>query len=533
MGGRAVVIQRRNELAECVQLLEELGVETRTVDGPLPSPEDLSDVAVVVLHGKRLAEARTPNLSLWPRTIAVVDESSRTMLAHLNRLGVALTVRRPIHRRTLRLLLLHELYRGPERRRRKRILIGNPIRVSAGLFKQRATLLELSSGGARLELPSPPKVGGQLKLLIGKELTLGKPVKLQAKVMRCIRSSGENGRAEGEIGVALVDPKKEAKTIAAILERFAQGPASWHGKGAATSPGLPAKAEPGAPAAARASAAPSAGAGIDPGDSARSLPPSVSRSTAWPDPAEPEPTAEHTTEASTCVDEAPIAEAGALLPDEPIAETSATFEAAIASPAEREEIDAGTVDARTTSTPNDVATSAAAGAGAGDEVGEAPSESDDAERRREPRIPYEERVVALDEEAARIIVGRDLSLGGMRIEACDAVGLGDVLRLALHYGTDREPLIVLASAERDDGEDGTLLTFLEPGPTQREQLQRIIAASSPIQGAAEGEDPGATTGSIVLGEMLETVRKGPVRPPDPIETEEQIDAHLDSLFGAH
>jgi hypothetical protein len=486
------------------------------VDGPLPSPEELSNVAVVVLHGKRLAEARTPNLSLWPRTIAVVDESSRTMLAHLNRLGVALVVRRPIHQRTLRLLLLHELYRGPERRRRKRILIGHPIRVGVGLFKQRATLLELSSGGARIELPSPPKVGGQLRLLIGKDLTLGKPVRLQAKVMRCIRPSGENGRAEGEIGVALVDPRKDAKTIAAILERFAQGPASWQGKGAAPSPGAPLKTAVAAAATAHAPAEPHPSQELDPGDSARSLPPSFSRSGPPPDLRGADGDAEQAAETSATSGVEQAAETSATSGVEQAAETRAADEG----------VELEVVDGIELEPMPDRAASAPGGSSL-----EPQGLAKDSERRQDPRVPYEERVVALGEEAARIIVGRDLSLGGMRIEACDAIGLGDVLRLALHYGTEHEPLIVLATAQRDDGEDGTLLSFLDLGATQRQQLERIIAASSPIQGGAEGEDPNATTGSIVLGEMLETVRKGPARPPDPVETEEQIEAHLDSLFG--
>ena len=141
---RAIVIQRGNELSEFKDLLTKLGVPTEIYSGALPTAEQLRGAAVVVIPGKRLAESGTPNLSLWPRTVAVVDDSSKTLISHLNRLGAALVVRRPIHPRTLRLLLLHEIYRGPERRRKKRILIGHPIRVGVGLFKQRATLLELS-----------------------------------------------------------------------------------------------------------------------------------------------------------------------------------------------------------------------------------------------------------------------------------------------------------------------------------------------------------------------------------------------------
>ena len=81
------------------------------------------------------------------------------MLAQLSPVGASLVIRCPIHPRTLRLVLLHKVYRGPERRRRKRTLIGHPVRVGTGLFKQRATLLELLDTGARIQLPKAPKVG--------------------------------------------------------------------------------------------------------------------------------------------------------------------------------------------------------------------------------------------------------------------------------------------------------------------------------------------------------------------------------------
>ena len=497
--GRAVVVQRTNELSECVRILEELGIPTEILTGGLPTADQLVGASVVVLHASRLAETGTPNLSLWPRTIAVVDEASKTMLAHINRLGVALTVRRPIHPRTLRLLLLHEIYRGPERRRKPRILIGHPIKVAAGLFTRRATLLELSSGGARIELPYTPKVGSKVKLYVGKDLTLTKPIKLQAKVVRCIRPSGENGRSEAEVGVALLDPKREAKIIHAILERFATGPASWQGK-----IDSPASSAGQTPVAAGASAA-------SPDDSAsqeRSLPPSVSSlPPARTAPSAPEPVAEVQSESSPEPDVETAVDAA-------VEDAAAPEEHA---PVESEINTTVIVDEDESEEPRAV-------------FAMPPPDEDSDERRRDPRIPYDRRVVALGEEAARVLVGRDLSQGGMRIAASDAVDLGDTLRVALHCGTEMEPLVLLATADRDDGEEGTVLGFHDLTDGQKDHLEKIIANSSPIQSATDEDDPNARTGSIVLGEMIETVKKGPTRPPEAIETEEQIDAHLDSIF---
>ena len=121
------------------------------------------------------------------------------------------------------LLLLHVLYRGPERRIKKRVLIGHPIRAGAGLFKHDATLLELSRTGARLSLANPPKVGTTMQLVLGKELTNGKPIKIVAKVVRSVRAAA--GR-DDEIGLALQATSDLDRSIQTILDRFASGPAS-------------------------------------------------------------------------------------------------------------------------------------------------------------------------------------------------------------------------------------------------------------------------------------------------------------------
>ncbi len=77
---RAIVIQRGFELSEFNALLAKLGVPTKICSGALPTAEQLCGAAVVVIPGKRLAESGKPNLSLWPRTVAVVDDSRQALL---------------------------------------------------------------------------------------------------------------------------------------------------------------------------------------------------------------------------------------------------------------------------------------------------------------------------------------------------------------------------------------------------------------------------------------------------------------------
>lgn len=479
---RAVVIHRNGELSQFVDLLESLAVPVDVYTTALPTPDDFGNVAVVIVTGRRLTEPGTPNLSLWPRTLAVVSDSGKTLISHLNRLGVAMVLRRPLHPKTLRLLLLHEVYRGPERRNRKRILIGHPIKVGGSFLKQHGTLLELSPTGARIELKGNPKIGSRLRILIGKDLTRAKPLKLDVEVVRCIRAS-TSAKHGSEVGVSITNHKRDAAAISELLSRFSRGPATWSGKLDAPSPSPhldPAleqtmKMSSGSAANAAAPSTVSNDAHaetpdeeIDPNDSARRLPPSYA--TAATDRAarphfvavaDPSKTAGAAGPATYDVPDAP----------EPMVDTPAHAE-----------------------------------------------ESDD--RRGDARIPYDRRVVALGQEAARILVGRDLSQGGMRIEPTDTVSVGDVFRVALHCGTATEPLILTATALRDDGHDGIVLTFKQPTENQRDHLEKIIASSAPIQVA--GEHPENGNGSIVLGEMLEKVVVG--------QSDDEVSAHIDSIF---
>ena len=76
----------------------------------------------------------------------------------------------------------------------------------------------------------------------------------------------------------------------------------------------------------------------------------------------------------------------------------------------------------------------------------------------------------------------------MRIAATPSVTVGDALRVALHSGTETEPLVVLANALRDDGEDGLVLSFDEMSESQRERLEGIIGSGDLENSSAMGEE---------------------------------------------
>jgi len=73
------------------------------------------------------------------------------------------------------------------------------------------------------------------------------------------------------------------------------------------------------------------------------------------------------------------------------------------------------------------------------------------DRRESPRRHYDRRVIALGDGPPRVLIGRDLSLGGMRIESGEPLAPGEKVRVALHVGAGAVPLVVDAEVVRIEG----------------------------------------------------------------------------------
>lgn len=438
MRSRVLLVHRAGELREFTDVLEELEIEIEECTSGLPTPEQTGKAQLIVATAHRLLESGSPSITLWPRTIAVVQDSSKTLSAHLNRLGVGVVLTRPVHPRAMRLLLLHEIYRGPERRNRDRITIGYPVRVRSGLFGSNATLLELSPTGARIQMPGAPKLGSRIRVILGRELTQGRPLKLSTKVIRRIRPSGDDSQIAPELGLSILNAAQNKKAIELILRRFIAGPATWQAQGL-----------------------------LDPNETTAKLDPDLTIN------APPGQNTPSGLDAATDDIEVDSSDSNSLPRLPPSRNDRQRTELEMAA----------------------VRQAAAANAF---------SEKQGAERRTDLRIPYERRIVALDEEAARVLVGRDLSSGGMRILSNPAVEVGDQLRVALHCGTQMEPLVIKANVLRDDGDHGLVLTFDALPSDQIGHLEKIIASSGPIRATADrSADPADTNDALVVGELLE------------------------------
>ncbi len=355
----ASLVLHDGELADVCALLDRLALFFRERRGGA-NPEDLRDRwDVVIATPRRMLEFRGDAPGSDPTRIAVLERDSQTLRAMLRRAGIDLVVRRPVHPAALRLLVLHCLYRGPERRRSPRVSVGAAVRYRMGLRRRECILADLSLAGCRLLSSLDLEPGRKIWLQLPSDLAGGRGLQVEGSIVR----SGPSG-AEGVLSIA-VSFGSPSRRVAARLEeavrRHSEGPAVLAG-------------------------------------------------------------------GATALEKKRLAGI------------------------------------------------------------EAEASEEDAERRTNPRRAYVQHVIALGEEAGRVLMGRDISLGGMRVDPHPALRVGDQLRIGLHLRAREKPLVVAAVVARDDGSAGLGLAF-EALPAEALRSLRDMVAVLPIlsvQESAEG-----------------------------------------------
>jgi hypothetical protein len=119
------------------------------------------------------------------------------------------------------------------------------------------------------------------------------------------------------------------------------------------------------------------------------------------------------------------------------------------------------------------------------------------DRRCEPRIVYEQRVMAHDREASRILIGRDLAVGGLRVDPHPELTIGKTMRVSIHIGSGDPPISLRARVLRDDGARGVALRFVDMSMSSEEQLRKFVQGTPRIEETCdEGEE------EVVLTEIL-------------------------------
>ncbi|MCH2169312.1 PilZ domain-containing protein [Myxococcota bacterium] len=134
----------------------------------------------------------------------------------------------------------------------------------------------------------------------------------------------------------------------------------------------------------------------------------------------------------------------------------------------------------------------------------APSEFDNRpdERRRNPRTTFTGRVAALGEPAMRVLVGRDLSTGGMKIDRHPGLTVGDRLHLMIYGEAGEDPVPIWATVSRDEGPGGGMGLSFDPLPTALSIFLESMVANLPtVESLGDGEAAAmGTVMSQILGE---------------------------------
>jgi hypothetical protein len=118
------------------------------------------------------------------------------------------------------------------------------------------------------------------------------------------------------------------------------------------------------------------------------------------------------------------------------------------------------------------------------------------DRRAETRRLFNRQILGGNEGIARVLIGRDLSTAGMRVEREATFALGDELKLAVYGGVGSSPVMLKAVVERDDGEQGWYLRFEALAPAVAKDIGKLLDSLVPI-------DPPEGAGRV-LTEVLES-----------------------------
>jgi hypothetical protein len=124
-----------------------------------------------------------------------------------------------------------------------------------------------------------------------------------------------------------------------------------------------------------------------------------------------------------------------------------------------------------------------------------------ADRRQNSRRRFEREVVALSGEAPRVLLGRNLSVGGMLVEPHPELRLGARFKIAIYGSAREEPFLVDAEVVRDDGDRGFGLRFEKVDPALAARLERVVSSLPSVESLKEGESGG-------LGAVLSEIRAG-------------------------
>jgi hypothetical protein len=447
-GSSPVLLLDDGELDDVQTLLEQMGVQFGRVRGGAISPNTPPPRTLLVATPRRMRAVHSDERSgdPVPVRIVVVEQDSPKLRDQLRQIGFDYLVRRPVHPEALRLLLLHCLYTGEERRGQPRVPVGFEIQIRSGFRRRRALLTDLSVGGARLLTPARLAPGKLIRLTLPEDLGATEPITLRGQIARSTLDEhiGEKGLYRSAVVFEKVAPKARQE-LEWVVEARARGPATL------------------------------------------------------PSPDSEAPEAEE-----PATDRVELQERVRTRADDPRLEGSVR-PAVPAKPAPRPRPDGPAPGGGEARAARPRAPDAPAPPVGPELAGEARAGADPGtwsgpfDRRRYRRGSYDRKIPAFGERALRVLVGRDLSARGMRVESAD-LELGDRVHVAIYGEAREEPMLVWARAARNDPDGGIVLLFEDIEPDVARALEALVARLPAVEPLRDGE---AAAMGTVISEIVE------------------------------
>ena len=465
----AVLILDDGELDDVQRILEELQVGFGRVQGGAIAPNTPHPKSLLMATPRRIsavsAIAEASEGEDPPVRVVVVDQDSKTLRDQLRQVGFDYLVRRPVHPEALRLLIMHSLYRGDEKRREPRVAVGLEISFQTGEIPRRATLVDLATGGCRLISSFELEAGKQIFVTLPETLGAAETITLEGRILRSSydKRIGEEGMHSAAVQFENLssDLRHELEWI---IEDKVGGP-----------PVLKPTPEPGQGDAGANPSTPHAKPTYTVKRSEQQSPlrrtllekespilRSDPRSEGSAPPVASSPTSDATAEETQYPISVPV--------DVKMArqEQPAPIEESVAQ-APVEEVEQGAESPESSISPDD--------------------------RRASPRHPYSAKVPAFGTRALRVLVGRNLSVGGMQIESNPDLEVGDRLHLAIYGDASEEPFLVWGTILRSDGRGGTAVAFDPVHPTIAKQLEALVASLPAVESLHD--DEAAAMGTVL------------------------------------
>ena len=424
----SVLLLDDGELDDVQSILESVGIPFARIRGASIVPGMQGPTDLLIATPRRIDAVAEIHSGLSedgvPVRIVVAGEDSAALRERLRNVGFDYIVRRPVHPEALRLLVLHALYRGEERRADLRVPMGVEILFKRGLRSRRAILADLSTRGCRMWTESPLESGRSVRIEIPESLGGSIPISLKGRVVwsRCEKDLDSEQPFSAAVAFDKI-PVEVRHEIEWILEGWRKGPPSLLHPAGGDDDEIP----PAAP--------PVKSRGI------RELPARNLRS-------DPRFENEDGTNPQTARDVAPPEAAAADATLEPALEETPTAP----------------------------------------ELGEpATAEGSAEERRKDPRAAFAARVPAFGARALRVLIGRDLSRHGMRVEASPELEMGERLHLAIYGEADEEPFLVWGNVSRADADDEFAVLFEELHDEVANRIEKLIASLPAVESLQDGE----------------------------------------------